>query len=86
MNEISDRNRADGPDVLLAMAYGDSIRGIESDARNQALDLYGPDADLKVEEISQARTASCKIHGSFVATVKVRCVNFAALRAAAAER
>lgn len=68
--------RRDGPDVLIAIAYGDSIPGLRDEALFTALTLWGENARLEVEAISDVGT-SIGIRGRFRARVRVRCLNYA---------
>jgi hypothetical protein len=70
--------RRDGPDVLTAVAHGDSIPGLRDEALFTALTLWGEDARLEVESVSDVGT-SIGARGRFRARVRVRCLNYADL-------
>jgi hypothetical protein len=64
----------DGPDVLDARAYGDTIPEIKLAALDVARELYGPDARLRIEHVSGIATAIAT-DKKFWATVTVRCLS-----------
>jgi hypothetical protein len=68
--------RRDGPDVLIAVAHGDSIPGLRDEALFTALTLWGENARPEVEGVSDVRT-SIGARGRFRACVRVRCLNYA---------
>ena len=72
MNEQD--KRTDGPDVLVATSYGDSIDAIKLAALDEARALYGEDAALQIERVSSIQTAVCRSRGRFCAFVTVRCL------------
>jgi hypothetical protein len=75
MNE--QEQQLSGPDVLVARVYGDDIPGLKMAALDQARDLYGPDAALRVEHVDRINTALAD-KGKFWTYVHVRCLNLPA--------
>jgi len=70
--------RPGGPDVLEATVYGDGIPALERAALEQARELYGESAELKVERVGTIQTWSTG-KGAFTACIRVRCLNFPGL-------
>ena len=70
--------RRDGPDVLIAVAHGDSIPGLRDEALLTALTLWGENARPEVESVSDVSTSTAA-RGRFRARVRVRCLNYADL-------
>jgi hypothetical protein len=68
--------RIDGRAEFITTAYGDSLPGIEASALAEARDLYGPDAELRLEHVGPVHTAFTTDPGRYYARVKVRCTNF----------
>lgn len=72
MNE--QEQRLDGPAVLRAHVHGDSIPALKMAALDQARELYGPDAKLRIERVDSINTSSSD-KGKFWTYVHVRCLN-----------
>ena len=72
MNE--QEQRLDGPDVLNARVYGDDIPALKLAALDQARELYGPDATLRIEHVETINTSATD-KGKFWTHVHVRCLN-----------
>jgi hypothetical protein len=71
-----------GPDLLRAVGFGETVEGIRDSALAMARQLYGPDAGLEIQEISEIRMTMRDdnlIRGTFNADVFVRCLNFTEL-------
>jgi hypothetical protein len=69
---------ADEPEVLTARAWGDSMDGLREDALRRGRGWFGPDARLKVLEISDVTSSLIRdpVPGStYRATVLVRCLD-----------
>ncbi len=73
MNE--QEQRTGGPDILQAHVYGDSIPALKMAALDVARELYGPDADLRIEHVDPIQTAVRHSKGKFCTSVQVRCLN-----------
>ena len=58
-----------GPDVLIALAYGDSIDVIKLAALDEARALYGEDVPLQIERVGTMSTAVSRHKGRFYARV-----------------
>jgi hypothetical protein len=67
---------APGPDVLLARVQGNSIADLKLAALDQARELYGPDAQLRIVGLDNIATGTFPEDGKFRTTVTVRCLNF----------
>ena len=72
MNEQD--KRTDGPDVLVAQSYGDSIDAIKLAALDEARALYGEDSPLRIEHVSSVQTSIMRRKGRFCAFVTIRCL------------
>lgn len=70
--------RADGPNLLAADVYGNTVPDLERAALYEARRLYGEQADLRIEHTGRVSTAFRTDKGRFTAEVLVRCVNFPA--------
>jgi hypothetical protein len=74
-----DQQTRPGPDVLRAFAYGNDINEIKMAALDQARELYGEKALLRVESMGHVGTAACWIPGDkggrFCAYVYIRCLS-----------
>jgi hypothetical protein len=74
-----DQQTRPGPDVLRAFAYGNGITEIKMAALDQARELYGEKAMLKVEAMGHVGTAACWTpggeQGRFCAYVYIRCLD-----------
>lgn len=75
LGEISAARR-DGPDLLFGSASGDSIPAIRDAALFTAMELYGLDAVLAVEEIGAIQALHDTSAGRFRAEFRVRCLNY----------
>lgn len=68
-----------GPDVLRAFAYGNDITEIKMAALDQARELYGEKALLRVESMGHVGTSAGWTPGGkggrFCAHVYIRCLN-----------
>jgi hypothetical protein len=73
-NELE--TREGGPDVLLARVQGNSIADLKLAALDQARELYGPDAELRIVGLDNIATSTFPEDGKFRTTVTVRCLNF----------
>jgi hypothetical protein len=72
-------SRCEGPDVFSVTAYGDSVPELKADALASARSLWGPEADLAMEEIGTVHntfTREGQIRGQFYAGATVRCLNY----------
>jgi hypothetical protein len=59
------------------MAKGRDLAGIKLDARRQAMRFYGPLAELEIIHVGPVHAS---VTGPrFIATVELRCANFASL-------
>ena len=76
LTEIEAR-RAKGGDVLDAGVHGDSVPDLHAAALLKGAELWGPRAELAVEETSAVRARHDTIRGRFSADVRVRCLNYA---------
>lgn len=68
--------RAKGGDVLAAGVRGDSVPELHAAALLKAAELWGPEAELAVEETDTVFTCSSG-PDKFHAQVTVRCLNYA---------
>lgn len=75
LDEIETRREAGG-DMLGATVRGDSVSELKAAALLKAAELWGPDADLAIESVGSVGTALGS-RGRFIATVYVRCLNYA---------
>lgn len=75
LDEIEAR-RAAGGDVLNAIVKGDSVPELHAEALAKAAALWGPEAELAVEETHPVRTLHDTSEGQFSADVRVRCLNY----------
>lgn len=71
---MDQEQRTDGADTLCAQVYGDSIPALKLAALDKARELYGPDAELRIEGTGAINTSSLG-EGKFWAYVTVRCLN-----------
>jgi hypothetical protein len=69
--------RRDGPDILVAHVYGDSIPEMTGAALIEAAALWGEWAESEVEGVSDVQTNWRGARGRFEARVRVRCLNYA---------
>lgn len=84
LDEIEAR-RAKGGDELCAHVRGDGIPEMEAAALLKAAELWGPDAELAIEETGTLNAHSRPVDGAtFSGPVYVRCLNYAELAGGAA--
>ena len=76
MDELE--TRASGPDILNARVQADSIPQMKLAALDQARELYGPDAQLRIVGLDEIYTSHSPEDGKFWTTVTVRCLNLPA--------
>jgi hypothetical protein len=70
--------RRDGPDVLVARAWGDSVPELRGAALIEGAALWGETADLEAESVRDVATSMPgSRRGRFNAYVRVRCLNYA---------
>lgn len=73
--------RRDGPDVLVALVYGDGIPEMQGAALIEAASLWGETADLTVDGVTAVKTSMRgSTRGRFNAYVRVRCLNYPEIR------
>jgi hypothetical protein len=75
LDEIEAR-RAAGGDVLNAIVKGDSVPAFHAEALIKAAVLWGPEAELAVEETGPVRALHDTSEGQFSAEIRVRCLNY----------
>jgi hypothetical protein len=69
----TERHTAPGQDVLAAHVYGDNVPEFRMAALDQARQLFGPDAVLRIERVESINTTTAQRPGrTFMATVIVR--------------
>lgn len=75
LDEIEAR-RAKGGDVLDVTVRGDTVPALHAEALVKASGLWGDGAELEIESTGTVGTSVISRGGTYIATVRVRCLNY----------